>query len=111
MAKLYLPFLCLIAASILNGCKSRPSNDEIKSCLLKQYDCGNSAQVNSLQLVNSRKIKDLFGQEEYECIVTGEIQWISDCESLLHVIPRGKKEPFQNKEVYLLKMDKGWGCP
>ena len=111
MANRYLLFLYLIAACSVYSCKSGPSNDEIKGCLLKQYDYGNCAKVNSLELVNSRKIKDLFGQEEMECVVTGEILWTSDCETFLHAVPPEKKEAFRNKDVYLLKMDKGWGCP
>ncbi|GEM_PF-2459453 len=101
----------IISAVVLYGCSNSPSDDEIKRCVLKEYDCGNYARINSIKVVNSRKIKDFMGQEEYEVYVDGEIEWTNDCQSFLQTIQAGHKERFLNKAIVMAKMDKGWGCP
>ncbi len=102
---------CLLSVVLFCSCKSRPSDEEVKHCLLKQYDCENAVQLSEFKIENSREVTGLTGDKEYEFIVSGEVEWTADCSSFLQVIHAGKKERFSDKHVFLVKMDRGWGCP
>lgn len=104
-------FFCLLIAFLMTGCKDQPSEKEISQCILNSYTCGNYAKINRLQIINSRT-DNFMGTKSCTVYVNGEIEWLTDCQTgFFSVIPAGRKETFTNKSVYLIKMDKGWGCP
>jgi hypothetical protein len=93
------------------SCKDQPSEKEISQCILNSYTCGNYAKINHLQIINSH-IDNFMGTKSCTVYVNGEIEWLSNCQTgFFSVIPAGKREVFQNKSVFLVKMDNGWGCP
>src|SRR5258708_4534155 len=105
MKKGFIGFL--LPAVLFCSCKSGPSEEEVKHCLLKQYECENAVQLNAFKIDNSRQVTGLMGDKEYEFIVSGEVEWVSDCQALFQLIRAGKKERFTDKHVFMMKMDNG----
>ena len=101
----------LLAAVLFCSCKSGPSEEELKHCLLRQYDCESAVQLNSFKIENSREVTGMLGDKEYEYIVSGEIEWTADCQAFFQLVHAGKKEHFTDKHIFMVKMDRGWGCP
>lgn len=102
--------LSLLLVTFSYGCKTKPSNDEIKKCILKDFLCGQSAKINSLTIINSSE-REFMGIKGYEFIVEGEIEWTSDCQAgIMGPVQAGYKQTFANKKVFVRKMDNGWTC-
>lgn len=105
---IFVPFIFML---VFVSCHNKPSEAAVQSCLLKQYDCSDHAKIISFKVENSAPIPEYMGTKGYEFIVSGQIEWTADCQSLFQVIPAGHIEAFQDKHVVLVKMDNGWTCP
>lgn len=107
MKKILLPLL-LIGLVAIASCNSKPSDEDIQKKLLGEYVCGDNAKLISFKILHSKKSRSFTGEPAYEYLVSGEIQWISDCPQFFNVIPAGYKESFKNKKIFLYKGEDGW---
>lgn len=98
----------VICVSILfAACSSKPSASDIKRKVLLEYVCYETAKVNNLEVIEEKDAQALSGNEAYEYVVSGEVEWPSGCREFGTGIPVGGKEKFNKKSVFLVKTDKG----
>jgi hypothetical protein len=89
-------FTCLISLIVLYSCKGKPSDSDIKKKILMEYTCPETSKVNSLNIISTKDAEAISGVPAYEYVVTGEI------------MPAGHVERFENKHVFLAKVDGNW---
>lgn len=103
-------FLYLVICIAFCSCNTGPPEKDISRCLLRIYDCGEYAKVNSLKIISSEK-EEFMGSEMYKVVVSGEVEWTSDCRSFMGQLRAGDKQKFENKTVVMEKGPNGWNCP
>ena len=100
-------FNCCFALLIFYSCKGKPSDSDIEKKLLMEYTCPESSKVNSLNVLSSKDAEAISGATAYEYVVSGEIVWPKGCDEFGN-LPPGYIEKFENKHVFLVKVDGNW---
>jgi hypothetical protein len=100
-------FTCLISLIVLYSCKGKPSDSDIKKKILMEYTCPETSKVNSLNIISTKDAEAISGVPAYEYVVTGEIIWPKGCNEFGNM-PAGHVEKFENKHVFLAKVDGNW---
>ncbi|RYZ28536.1 MAG: hypothetical protein EOO10_09250 [Chitinophagaceae bacterium] len=102
---------CLVLATCLGGlfsCSGGPSDEDIKKKILLEYVCMETAEVEDLKVVESKKAETISDAKGYEYTVSGDVVWKDGCNESLRPTPAGYKERFENKKVYLVKTEGEW---
>jgi hypothetical protein len=102
-----ITLICCLSLLIFYSCKRKPSDSDIERKILMEYTCFETAKVNALEIVNSKDAEAISGATGYEYTVSGEIIWPNGCNEFGNV-PPGFTEKFQNKKVFLIKVDGNW---
>lgn len=96
------------SALFLIGCSGGPSDSDIKKKLLQEYVCMETAGVENLNVKDKQDAETVSGVKGYVYTVSGEVVWKDGCKEFGTGTPPGFKEKFENKKVYLVKVDGEW---
>ena len=97
----------LLLVLFLASCQGKPSDNDIKKKILLEYICADGAKVNNLKIISTKDAQSFAGLKGFEYQVSGEMEWTNGCREFGAMLPPGHKEPFDNKQVVLIKGDDG----
>lgn len=100
-------FTIAALALAMTGCSSKPSEKDIAKKILLEYVCAETAEVNNLQVLNTKDAVGIFGNKGYEYEVSGEVEWTAGCNEFGSRLEPGFKEKFERKKVFLMKGSDG----